>query len=80
MPEDASCNIYKNYIALTLGKQGKGLYTFYWLLPTKIPIRPREISYSHSIVLGGLVVISYTTRLTPLISLTILDDILPRSS
>ena len=30
--------------------------------------------HSHSIVAGGLVVMSYTTRLTPLTSLTIRDD------
>lgn len=33
-----------------------------------------EGDYSHSIVAGGLVVMSYTTRLTPLTSLTILED------
>ncbi len=34
-------------------------------------VNDRENIYSHSIVAGGLLVMSYTTRLTPAISLTI---------
>ncbi len=37
-------------------------------------------AYSHSIVLGGLVLISYTTRFTPLTSLTIRLEIRSRTS
>ena len=39
-----------------------------------------EGAYSHSIVAGGFDEMSYTTRLTPGTSLTIRDEILPRTS
>ncbi len=38
------------------------------------------VSYSHSMVLGGLEEMSYTTRLTPLTSLMILEEMRPRRS
>ena len=38
------------------------------------------IAYSHSMVPGGLEVMSYTTRLTPLTSLMILFDMVSNSS
>ena len=37
-------------------------------------------NYSHSIVAGGLLVMSYATRFTPGTSATILLEILPRTS
>ncbi|SVA92192.1 uncharacterized protein METZ01_LOCUS145046, partial [marine metagenome] len=36
------------------------------------------VLYSHSIVDGGFEVMSYTTRLTPFTSFTILDEIVPK--
>ena len=36
--------------------------------------------HSHSIVAGGFELMSYTTRLTPATSLTMRDEILPRTS
>src|SRR6478735_12224608 len=48
-------------------------------------VRPRATGsacgrYSHSIVAGGFDEMSYTTRLTPGTSLTMRDEILPRTS
>ena len=43
-------------------------------------MRPPPRLYSHSIVPGGLLVMSYTTRLIPRTSLTIRDEILRSTS
>ena len=48
--------------------------------PVKIEKRRHEQPYSHSMVLGGLLEISKQTRLTPLTSLIIREEILPRIS
>ncbi len=46
-----------------------------WISPLTWLVR-----HSHSIVAGGLLLMSYTTRLTPGTSLTIRELILPRTS
>ncbi len=43
--------------------------------PTKARAFCRPQNYSHSMVLGGLVLMSYTTRLTPWTSLTMRVEI-----
>ncbi len=47
---------------------------------TDLPFRLDPLTYSHSIVPGGLEVISYTTRFTPRTSLTIRLEIVSRRS
>ena len=48
--------------------------------PRRRPVRQDTSLYSHSIVPGGLLVMSYTTRLIPRTSLTILLEIVRNTS
>jgi hypothetical protein len=48
--------------------------------PVAMTVVAKGGHYSHSIVAGGLLDMSYTTRLTPRTSLIILFDMMPSTS
>ena len=49
-------------------------------IPRRTTLSPPFVPYSHSIVPGGLLVTSYTTRLTPLTSLMMRVAVRPRNA
>lgn len=69
-------NKIEKEFAPDIQKRAKDTQFYYGLQPSFPNLKP----YSHSIVDGGFWLMSYTTRLTPLTSLMMRDEMFPRTS